>query len=51
MKITTTRPGFYVVCDDFTAGPFRDRAAAERKLAAIERVGACGHPHRIEDRT
>jgi hypothetical protein len=39
---------FYVVCPDYTSRSLT-REGAERKLAAIEKVGWCRNPHDILD--
>lgn len=37
-----------IVCDDYTVF-CKNRAAAEHRLADIERAGNCENEHRIED--
>jgi hypothetical protein len=36
-----------VRCDEYTSPPYKDRAAAEQVLEAIEILGACSGPHEI----
>lgn len=38
-----------VECPAFTAGPFRAREVAERRLAEIEALGACLGDHAIRE--
>lgn len=42
---------WYVVCDDYEAGPFRSREIAEAHLKGIERLAACQKPHAIREMT
>lgn len=42
-----TGTGFAVRCADFTTKPHRDREAAERILAQIERMGECALDHEV----
>jgi len=39
---------YFVVCDEYRAGPFRTEADARRKLDGIEAAGHCSGEHRIE---
>jgi hypothetical protein len=39
--------GWVVECPAFVAGPFGSRATAERRLAEIEELGACGYTDHV----
>ena len=41
---------WWVQCPDYSAGPFRSRGAAERRLAEVESLGACHHAHAVVGR-
>jgi hypothetical protein len=41
-------PFFWVVCDEWSAGPFKTEEVALRKLDEIVAFGACTLPHRVE---
>lgn len=43
-------PGWYVVCEDYAAGPFTTQARAERTMESIVLLDACWHEHRVEER-
>lgn len=47
----STKGRWFVVCDDYELGPYTSEVTAQRHLASVLRLGACGSVHRIEDRT
>lgn len=39
---------WFVVCDDWTAGPFGSEKEASDEIESILKIGACCLPHRVE---
>ena len=37
----------WVVCDAFASGPWTSTEVAQRKLEAVEALGACYFPHKV----
>lgn len=39
----------WVTCPDYTAGPYRDRPAAQRAADRADGYGICPHPHQVSE--